>query len=357
MAALKTSHVFLDTTVFDAANYSYGSGALDALRDLASSGRIQVHIGEVTLGEIKAHIKKGVADCVLAQREFESKARILRNSIDSQIKLRFMKLNPVKLETELMAQLKRYLTKTKINTMPLKWTSASKVFDAYFDKKLPFDEGKNKAEFPDAFTLETIKTWSQKHNQSIYVISGDSAFRSSCDNTRLLPLEKLKDFLDLVAQEDEERAQSVRETARDRFSEIEDQIKKQFEHKGFILSDEEGDVNDVNVTDLELRDIDILRFKKDSVEVEMEVQVSFTADVTYDDLENAIYDKEDDRYLFVDTIEKTVDVELLVNVTARILIDPQNPDHFKFDKVILSGPDTYDIEADQEGPYADFKVG
>jgi adenine C2-methylase RlmN of 23S rRNA A2503 and tRNA A37 len=148
MAALKTSHVFLDTTVFDAANYSYGSGALDALRDLASSGRIQVHTGEVTLGEIKAHIKKGVADCVLAQREFESKARILRNSTDSQIKSRFMKLNPAKLETELMAQLKRYLTKTKINTMPLKWTSASKVFDAYFDKKFPLMKEKTKLSSP-----------------------------------------------------------------------------------------------------------------------------------------------------------------------------------------------------------------
>jgi hypothetical protein len=348
---LKTPHVLLDTTVFDAANYSYTAGPLKALADLASADRINVHLSDITLREVKAHISEGVASAVHAQREFEKKARILRNSRNPSVGARFAKVDPHTMEAELLDQLDKFLKKAKVNIISSTGIDLSKVLDDYFEKKPPFGEGKNKSEFPDAFTLSAANTWSEEHKQNLYVVSADSAVKSACKDNGLLPLEKLSSFLDLVAREDEARAQFIHETTHDRFGEIEEQIKKDFERQGFMVSDKEGDVNEVNVTDVELEDINILSFSKDSAEVEMEVRISFEADISYADLDNAIYDNEEGRYVLWDTVEKTVQAEETVTVTATILLNPDKPEYFEFERVHISGQDTYSVKADDEWPY------
>lgn len=350
MAHLKTPYVFLDTSAFVAANFSYTSGALRALADLAAEERVHVYVSDIILREVKSHIDNKVNESIRAQREFESIARILRNSVEKAVANRFEKLDPVKLKAELLAQLDEFLKNAKVTVMSSSGVDVKDIFDAYFDKKPPFGEGKKKAEFPDAFSLAAVRSWVEKHNQSIYVVSGDSDMRSACDGNLLIPVDNLSDYLDLVAFEDK-RADFIHTAIRDRFDEIIEIIKKDFEGQGFMLSDQDGDVNEVDVTSMELEDVDILSFRDDSAEVELTVLVRFTADISYADLDNATYDSEENKYIYWETIDEKVECEKSVTVTAVVLLDPDKPEFFQFDDVGIKGSKTYWIEADDGWPY------
>ena len=351
MAHLKTPYVFLDTTVFDAANFSYISRALGALADLAAGERVHVFVSDITLREVKSHVLEKVDESIHAQRKFESKARILRNSVENAVSNRFEKLDPDKLNAELLAQFDEFLKNAKVTVMPSSCVDVKDIFDAYFDKKPPFGEGNRKAEFPDAFSLAAARSWVEKHNQGIYVVSGDSGVRSACDGTSLIALEKLSQFLDLVALEDEARGEFIHKAVRTKFGEIVDIIEKDFERQGFMLSDQDGDVNQVNVDSVELEEIDILRFQEDSVEVELTVRVQFTADISYADLATASYDSEDKQFIVWDKVEEEVKCEELATVTATILLVPDDPEFFQFDDVGIRDSKTYWIESDDGWPY------
>ena len=350
MAHLKTPYVFLDTTEFDAANFSYTSGALSALADLAAGDRVHVFVSDIVLREVRSHIIRAVDESHQAQQKFEAKARILRNSVEKAVANRFEKLDQKKLKTELLAQFDEFLKKGKVTVMSSSGVDVKDIFDAYFDKKPPFGEGKKKAEFPDAFSLAATRSWVGKHNQSIYIVSGDRDMRSACDGNLLIAIDNLSGFLDLVAFEDK-RAEFIHATTRDRFEEIIEIIKKDFEAQGFFLSDKDGDVNEVDVTSMELEDVDILSIRDDSAELELTVLVRFTADISYADLDNAAYDSEDKKFIYWETIDEKVECEESVNVTVVILLHHDEPEFFQFDDVGIKGSKIYWIDAGDGWPY------
>lgn len=350
MDHLKTPHVFLDTTVFNAANFSYTSGALNALADLAAGGRIHVYISDITLREVTSHISKGINESLHAQRDYEGKARILRNSVEKAVVFRFEKLDFEKLNTELIAQLDVFLKKAKVTVLSSAGVNVGEIINAYFEKTPPFGEGKKKAEFPDAFSLAAVKSWAATEKQCIYVITGDGDMQSACDGTVLIAIEKLERFLDIVALEDK-RAEFIHATAREKFDEIVDVISKDFEQQGFELCDQDGDVNDVTVDEVELEEIDILSIQDDSSEVELTLRVHFTADVSYDDMDTASYDSEDKQYIVCDVVNKEVKREELVTVSATIRLDPDDTEFFEFDEVAIVGSKTYWIDPVDGWPY------
>ena len=60
--------VFLDTAVFICANFDYKSARFKSLMTLASTGRIEVFLTELTLREIEANIRSRVDDAVTSIR-------------------------------------------------------------------------------------------------------------------------------------------------------------------------------------------------------------------------------------------------------------------------------------------------
>lgn len=52
--------VFIDTNIYDGANYSFNNGAFTALRTRTSRDELELHINSVVEGETKKHIKSEV---------------------------------------------------------------------------------------------------------------------------------------------------------------------------------------------------------------------------------------------------------------------------------------------------------
>ena len=61
------------------------------------------------------------------------------------------------------------------------------VLAAYFEKQPPFGHGKNKAEFPDALVLETLREWCAKNELNMAVVSLDQGVQAACAEDDDLP--------------------------------------------------------------------------------------------------------------------------------------------------------------------------
>ena len=246
------------------------------------------------------------------------------------------------MEKELLGQLNRFVKKTKAKIIPYACARPKDVFDDYFARKSPFGDGKQKSEFPDAFSLAAARAWAKKHKKILYVVSGDKAVREACDNNILLPLERLSDFLDLLAKE-EARANAVYSAISTQFdADAAPQIEKAFERWGFGLEDRDGDVEDVEVASIHLEDIDILKLEHSRAEVELWANVEFTAVATYADLDNAAWDSEEKKFMFWETLTENIEDEKRLKVLATVVLDdPNNPTSIDFENIEIDARDTF----------------
>src|SRR5689334_10803538 len=73
---LKTRHVFLDTQVFVAEDFYFGTKKLAEISTLGAAGKVHLLMTEITVSECKNQIRKRVAEAMNALRK---KGDILRN--------------------------------------------------------------------------------------------------------------------------------------------------------------------------------------------------------------------------------------------------------------------------------------
>ena len=58
--------VFLDTNIYDGANYSFHNFAFEKMREYAAIGDLALVINSVIEGEVRSHIKRDVKKAVKA---------------------------------------------------------------------------------------------------------------------------------------------------------------------------------------------------------------------------------------------------------------------------------------------------
>jgi hypothetical protein len=337
---VKTRNVFLDTECFDAGGFNYSSKPFKILGSLATSGEVQVYVTEVTLREVKAHISEAVTEAVRLHKRFGREARILRNS---KLKTATQVLLPpdrTTIEAELIAQFERYLKEAQSTVLHTDNMKAGPVLESYFQSKPPFGAGQKKSEFPDAFALAAVREWCSKNKQEIYVVSGDSDMQSACDeNGPLYALQKLSDFLNLLASDDKALSSFLRAEIGKREQEIEKRIGEMFESElGFILEDQDGDVDEVSVSGVSLDEVEILQTEEDYADLQVEATIEFDAYLTYVDQDNSVWDSEDKRFMFTEYAHETVRRKESLPVDISVTFEGLDPDSFNI--VQISFTDT-----------------
>ena len=236
--------------------------------------------------------------------------------------------------------------------LPTTEVSIDTVFDKYFGKRPPFGEGKKKSEFPDAFAIGAIEVWCKKNNEKMYVVSTDRDLKEYCETSDcLIALNQLAEFINVIEFHDKELARSVNELLNKNQDAIIEAIAESFCNQSFWIEDQDGDVNDVRVNELEVSEMLILEVTQDSAFVLVDVETNFSADLTYDDRETAVYDSEDKVLIPLRTIDKTVDQDVKYAAAVRILHDVKNSEYFIVNRVELQPDQASGFEL-----YADFVI-
>lgn len=349
---LESRQLFLDTSDIVALNYQFEGAVLERLVNLVESNSAHVYLTDITKKEVETRIASDVHIATQKLKNFRKDAKVLRNIDGQPFEAYFKSFDPEDAVNSLVTKWEVFLERAKANIIDTSNVLISEVFSQYFDKRPPFGEGKKKSEFPDAFVLNALEKWAEDNNCKFYIASKDPDMHKYCEQSeRLIAVDSSAKFIDLVVSQDETLAQHVRDLMDTHDKEIVNAAEQMFQNLGFWLDDQDGDVNEVKVTRVDLDDYSVLDIREDGALLQVNATVYFIADVIYDDLDTAIYDSEDKVLIPLQTIHEEIEQEADITLTLEIGIDVENPDIFKIESLKIENVDQFGIPVSTHDPY------
>ena len=306
--------VFIDTNIYDGANYSFNNGAFTALRTRASRGKLELHINSVVEGETKKHIRSDV----------KKAAKVLLDAVKNQKFAGFRSLSgfqdkldipdPKEWVAKAIEEFDKFLLDCCVKRISLNGIDVETVIADYFEQNKPF-EPKKPDEFKDAIAVASIIQEIAKCNEDeIYVvISNDNGFRAAVKQKveheyDVIVFDNLNSFVEVLAKTDNRSTylQEFLESDEGVRYEIEEAIKEavynasyDIERKSSYCIDE-SDV--VSISDIEF-ETKILDIVDDFATVSVAAKCTIKIWYKYTDEEQSYWEQEDQDYLWQTIVE------------------------------------------------------
>ncbi len=325
---LETTKVVLDTEVFYKEVFAYNQRHFRDLTQHAVEGQLELYITDINDREIRAGIRKRVADAAeVLSASNRTKARVLSNLVSFGPLLG--KFDSAAAEQALVAQFDTFMAAANITTLSSRDTPIGPIFDRYFEAKAPFEgSGDKKSEFPDAAITATLISWADRENLKAYVVSGDAGLRASCgESSRLLPLSSLAELLALTSATYDPAF--VRAAAATHFDglrrEVVALVATEFQDLEFTWDDPEYDEANVRSLDemhVTLAEPLLTDINGSIAYFELSARVDYKATVHYDDPDATHYDREDGRHYVFNRLHAQVSARAIVPVTVELEFDP-----------------------------------
>ena len=235
-------------------------------------------------------------------KDFRKQAKIIHSSVKFKHFLSSC-INTEELFNELKEQFDNFLEESEIEILTLENLSVDNIFSKYFKNIPPFNQGKKKHEFPDAFAIAAIEAKAKIENKRIYIISADKDWCDACNHIdNLIYIESIDKFLaDTISQEYKE-IDICYQILDDHLNTIKEQIEDSFVQKEFTLDDElsycvdfgseeiDIDVDTINIIDRYIVSIDDSEVENPLLTFELKVDISYTAHISYNSTEYAFWD-------------------------------------------------------------------
>lgn len=364
--------VFLDTNIYDGANYSFHNFAFEKIRKYAIAGKLSLVINSVIEGEVRSHIKRDVKKAAKGLNEMITQ-RVLAGfrNLEGFSPL-LEKKDPKEWVSVCDSEFSQLLMDCKAVHISVNGIDVESILADYFAQKYPF-EAQKPEEFKDAIAVsallsdihKTLKETSRNEtsntdNLKYCVISNDKGFREAVKNglsnvevEDVIVFESLNRFIEYMVQMDRQakflKAYLLSEYGRGEMEETVRQaiqnavINIELEGLGYV---DEQDI--VDIDDIEFTPYILGGYEEDGVAsvAKLALDASCTVKVwyKYTDEVNSFWDKEDNAYLW-----KT-EVEMEGNYLVRIEIV------FSLDINDCRVPDEWNEEDEKDFDYDEYSV-
>ena len=321
---LISRHVFLDTQVYRSLGHSSTNRAMELLKSQIEAHHIVLHTTDITLMEIQRQIRERV---LTRQRELKDTQKDLSHwrKVAPKLLPKHFDFDAEELSARLYTKFLNFLLhECKLKSHRALLIKPSIIFKRYFDRKPPFD-GENSKEFPDGFVVEALLAWCQKNVQQIYVVTEDKAFLRAVNNERsLTPLKNIHDLLARASTDLGSEGELAAETALNgqNFDEsLTSTLSAAVPNLAFVYT---GDLADGEayggefISIEEINDWTVVGLNEISVSVILTIKLIAQVEVQYEDLEHAIYDKEDGRWFGAETTSTEITSEIEIEMVAEI---------------------------------------
>lgn len=344
---METTHVFLDTEVFDSNNFYFDSSVFRRLVELVEERTINVHLTTITVREIEAHIvsyiEQGIKDIKALQKE--RTVKVVGLIPDTPFQLIPKQFDIELLKQRLLDSFHMFLRAVRANIIPVEGVSIEGVFDKYFGVVAPFGSGEKKHEFPDAFALAGLDYWCEQNDSAIFVISNDNDMHNACEvSESLISLKSVHELFDVIAREQTELYEFALGLFNQHKGEIEELLRDNFPDLMLFIDMPESEVFDVEILSLEIDKELAIEVRDDHATFDLDVEVEIRAEITYADL----IVEDVPVLMHNEDIEKTLYMKAKVN----LLYDHEDPDAFQVeyanfddDSLLLDiEPSAYDLK-------------
>jgi hypothetical protein len=311
-------NVFLDTQVFKTNNFNFDSYPLRILKERFQEDRASVFITEIVDHEVRVRMKREIEDAAKLFGPFSKEAKILFSVPRGALHKHNKKIDVAENAKSMNSAFDKFLAKLDVTTIPCAGVEMQGILEAYFSADPPFGPGDDKRrEFPDAISLAAVAAHFK--GEGGYVITEDKGLQEACKaypHIKVLP--RLEDFLsaELADHDDVSWITAALEAQRD---ELETAITEAFQEDYFYLDDQEGDVEKVEVEELESEDPVLIETTKDEGTVSVKCRIAYSAEISYDDPDMTVH-SEGERYSF-GTVDEEVTREEWATFKVTFQID------------------------------------
>jgi hypothetical protein len=280
--------LLIDTSVLDEQNYNFASSALAAFCHAVEEREITLLLPDPIEREVKRHIQSKSEEVVKALQEAKRRAPFLSKwkawpgkEGDARILSEVSKLANEEWED--------FLSKFEVQRLGYEGIDVTQVMDWYDRSQAPFGTGKKRKEFPDAFTLAAVLHYAKRRHISVAIISRDSDFESACKSyAELSYYSNLPSVTEAFIAGDK-RVEEVKALLTANPGLMEESLKEDFKWLTFSPEQEpSGDVEDVEVDELELDDFRVVSLGNTEFSVAFLARIRFSAFVFYGEPETPI---------------------------------------------------------------------
>jgi hypothetical protein len=315
---LRTRNVFIDTQAFVKAGLDFQSRTIQAFADASGKGELNHIITSISKNEIRDKISDSIKEALNRVVDFRRKAKLLENNPDPVISGLFSQYDPEHVHSLAQDVFQSFIDNSNAQIVSLEKVNAEEVFARYFSQQPPFQEGKKKHEFPDAFSLMAIQAHLKK-DEECYVVSEDGDLKAFCAaNPKFILVEDLGKLLDVYNSHDEMRFEFINKFIADNVAIIKKRIEEQVDRAEFYNNStwEDAEVTLHSVQGIDDFDPDIIYIDDDSCFATFVVEVRSSVEVEGPDYINGVYDRENGNVItFNNTIrEDEVTIEVKVEI-------------------------------------------
>lgn len=352
---LKSKDIFLDTSVFEKNNILEGT-KLKILLKNAEDGWINLYSNEIIIQEVKARIKKRFLESKSHIKKFlkdnETSIRIFRNSDTAEwLKILKAEIDYDSEISKLCERIDKLVEDTPINIIPYDTVDIKSIFDNYFKEEPPFKEGLKKNEFPDAFVLASIEQWCKSGIlRKMVTISSDKDWLSY-KSPYIIPVEGIETVLKYVAESKESMDDRITFTDR-LFEKNLDEVKALIdrtlnEDDLYFEARDDSEINKYKVSNITVTGLSLMDIEEEYAEYYVEISFDITADISFEDYENAYYDNEIGEYLYLETVHTTIErEELFTQLILKINYSVEDISDFALSIISVNDNKPIDIERD-----------
>ena len=349
--------VTIDTNIFDSAKYDLSENStLQLLKKYVNDGKIKVVLSDIVVRESKKHLAKQANKvCGIARK---LRAEVLRESTEHFVNYigldRLLEIDKdksvfIRKSEELF---ENFIKEIDAEILGTDLIDLDTIIDDYFEIKPPFEEGeKKRKEFPDAFIANQVRK-RFGDAEDVAIISNDTGFKKACQQSpHHFFFDSLGALFDRISRE---QTEAYAETIK-AIEEMQERIKyyvlqyvkdnENIELRG-LSYDKDGVVSGFDYDEVYLNGISDVDFRVHSVDemsgnlsiVTLLCEAKISADCYYQDYENAPWDSETKKHVFVDTIR--IREEHNSRFGCRIEVDRKTKDLKLYPFIVILNGDT-----------------
>lgn len=324
-AGLETRHIFFDTQVYRAYGHDLGSGPLEIIADYIAEGVFILHTTDITLKEVSAQLDFMQTELILQANRYSQRLDRWNKKLHHQVdyltvpKALNLPVSPTIAYRDFERKLLHEWNAERHEAANL---SMGLVLNQYFLRQAPFDKDGSK-EFPDAMALLALEAWCQQSMEKCYVVSKDKAVQRAANHSNhLIAIDSLDNLLSHLTSAQSYGIAKEIEGALSKPSLLgllESTVSKNMLYLGGIYAGDrmDGEIQSIEFLALdEISSVTVLRVDIAKVACVLGIKIDVSAEVSFDDTSEAIWDSEDGRYYGVKSgwadAENTVTVKLFV---------------------------------------------
>lgn len=250
--------VFLDTSVLDGQQYNFQSTALATFAPACIKRSVVLLLPESTESEITRHIEELSNQAAQTLEDARRKAPLLAKW--SGMPKDAKGCLGIKSEVHLAArkEWQSFLKQFKVVGLGYDGIDLKRVMGWYDRVEAPFQAGKKRKEFPDAFALAMLEAYASKEKIYVAVVSSDGDFKLACERfDRLLHFGSVPRLTEVLLSDDA-RLAALQQAVEEGADAITEAVFEDLDRVSCYHLDERFKIGDVEWMDMETLDTSIV---------------------------------------------------------------------------------------------------